>query len=129
MNQSRRKPDRQVVVVVEDEALTRMVACSALQEAGYDVVELDCADAAHAHLRVQAEQVDAILADVHVPGTLDGWDLMHLSRGHWPWIVIVLASGVARPHPDDLPAKCRFLPKPYDPEHAVRHVRELLAAD
>ncbi len=114
-------------MLVEDEVLTRLVASSALADAGFEVVELDHADAALAHLEERSECVHAIFTDIHMPGEIDGLKLAHHSRRHWPWIVLLIASGLARPHPAELPEGCRFLPKPYDPRHAVDHLREMLA--
>lgn len=115
-----------MVVLVEDEVLTRLVVCSALVEAGFDVVDLDHTDAALAHLRERSESVHAIVTDIHVPGEMNGLALAHHSRRHWPWIVLLIASGLACPDPAELPADSRFLPKPYDPDHAVVHLREML---
>jgi hypothetical protein len=55
--------------------------------------------------------------------------LVHHARQHWPWIGLLVASGKARPTSTALPPKCRFLPKPYDPDHVVNHVRELVAGE
>ena len=117
-----------LVVVVEDEPLTRMVASSALTEAGFEVIEVEHADAAMDHLRGRAAQIHALFTDIHCPGTLDGLTLAHHARRHWPWIVLLVASGLARPHATTLPEGCRFLPKPYDPDDAIRHLRDMLVA-
>ena len=116
-----------LVVVVEDETLTRMVASAALTEAGFEVIEVEHADAAMDHLRGRAAQIHALFTDIHCPGVLDGLTLAHHARRHWPWIVLLVASGLARPPATTLPEGCRFLPKPYDPDHAVGHLREMLA--
>ena len=118
---------RHVVVVVEDEVLVRLVACQALEEAGFLVVEAQHADEAIAVLRARAADVRAVFTDIHMPGSMDGMALAHLSRRSWPWIVLLIASGRARPRPDEMPEGSRFLPKPYDANHAIGHLRQMLA--
>jgi CheY-like chemotaxis protein len=116
-----------VVVLVEDEVLTRIVTSLAFADAGFEVVEHDHADAALAHLEERSDSVHAIFTDIHVPGEIDGLELAHHARLHWPRIALLIASGLACPKPAELPEGCRFLPKPYDPRHAVEHLREMLA--
>ena len=115
-----------LILVLEDELLIRLVVCETLSQAGYDVVEAEHANEALAHLRARASEVSALFTDVHVPGSMDGLALAHLSRRTWPWIALLIASGRARPTADALPQGGRFLPKPYEPEHVVSHLRELL---
>jgi CheY-like chemotaxis protein len=61
-----------VVVVVEDETITRLVACATLADAGFHVLETDNIDHALALLRARAREVHAIFTDVHVPGSTNG---------------------------------------------------------
>ena len=116
------------VIVVEDEILTRMVVCSALADAGFEVIDVEHADAAMDKLRNRSDQIHAILTDIHLPGVMDGLTLAHHARRHWPWIMLLIASGLARPPLAELPEGSRFLPKPYDPDHAVQHLREMLGS-
>ena len=122
-------PDRRkcLVVVVEDEILTRLVACTALTEAGFEVIDVEHADAAIEHMKRCAAQVDALFTDIHCPGTMDGLALAHHARRHWPWIVLLVVSGLTRPHATALPQGCRYLPKPYDPDHAIQHLQDMLS--
>ena len=117
---------KHVVVVVEDEALIRLVVCEVLTEAGFDVVEAGHADEAVDVLQARACNIRAMFTDVHMPGSMDGLALAHLSRRSWPWIVILIASGRACLRPEDMPEGSRFLPKPYHPGHVVAHLREMI---
>ncbi len=120
--------DKHIVVVVEDETLIRLFVCEALTEAGFDVVEAKHADAAVAVLRARAEEIHALFTDIHMPGSMNGLALAHLSRRSWPWIALLIASGLARPQLEEMPHGSRFLPKPYHPDHVVGHLREMLTA-
>lgn len=108
--------------------LIRMTAVEALVGAGFEVIEAGHATDALRVLTSQADAVQALFTDVHMPGGMTGLELAHHVRGHWPWIALLVASGTARPAHDEIPPGARFLPKPYDLDHVVRHVRELVDA-
>ena len=114
-----------VILVVEDEAVIRMGAVQMLEEAGFAVVE-----ASNAHDAVEIlenrNDVRAIFTDVNMPGTLDGLRLARKVRDRWPPIHLIVTSGLVSPSDDDLPPGGRFIRKPYDPEHVIDTIRELL---
>jgi CheY-like chemotaxis protein len=115
-----------VVLVAEDDMLIRMMAVDALTDAGFAVIEVAHADDALNILTDQAQEVRALFTDIHMPGTMTGLELAHHVRGNWPWIALLVASGKAQPASEAMPAGSRFLPKPYNPDHVVQHVRELM---
>lgn len=117
-----------VVIVAEDEALIRMMAVDALTEAGFAVVEAEHAAGALAILAAQPNGVHALFTDIHMPGAMDGLELAHHVHDHWPWITLIVASGKARPLATEMPDGSRFLSKPYNLAHVVKHVRELAAS-
>ena len=127
MTTATKAPLKQCVVLVEDEPLTRGVAAELLTEAGLIVLEAGHADDALRILESQASDVHILFTDIHMPGSLDGLELAHHTRRVWPWIALLIASGKARPAFIDMPAGSRFLPKPYDFDHMLSHVRELIA--
>jgi two-component system, response regulator PdtaR len=116
-----------IVVVAEDEALIRMMAVDVLTDEGFEVIEARHAEEALTILKSQAADIQLLFTDIHMPGPMDGLELAHHARSHWPWIALLLASGKARPTLAEMPAGSRFLSKPYDADHVVTHVRELMA--
>jgi CheY-like chemotaxis protein len=116
-----------IVIVVEDEFLTRLAIVELLTEEGFVAIEAGHADGALATLNERAADIHVLFTDIHVPGAMDGLDLAHHTRRHWPWIALLITSAVTTP-PTALPKGSRFLSKPYGLRHAVVHVRELLAA-
>ena len=94
----------------------------------FTVIEAVRADDALSILTTQAETVHALFTDIQMPGAMTRLELAHHVRGQWPWIALLVASGNFRPSPDAMPAGSRFLPKPYNPDHVVKHVRELVEA-
>jgi two-component system, response regulator PdtaR len=114
------------IVVAEDEPLIRMLVVEVLIQNGFEVLEACHAEAALVHLIARAADIHVLFTDVTMPGTMNGLALAHHTRGHWPWIGLIIASG--RPVLGEMPVGSRFLAKPYLLSHAVRHARELIAA-
>ena len=120
------EPERQTVLVVEDEVLLRLTIAEELREAGFVVVEAINADEALAILESDM-LVHLVLTDILMPGTIDGLGLALAVRTTWPHLRIIVASGETPtwPAPDLADG---FFDKPYDPAKVVTRVSELLAA-
>ncbi|MPR12716.1 response regulator [Microvirga tunisiensis] len=118
-----------VVLLVEDEALVRMMAADVLrEEGGFKVVEVVNADEALTVLEATAD-VRALVTDVEMPGSLDGFTLARVVKQAWPHIGIVVTSGRMAPEPKVLPSGALFIPKPYRPADLVAAVRVVLPSD
>lgn len=110
------------VLVVEDDPLLRMDAAILLEDAGFDVVQLETGDSALAYVYEQSASVGAVFSDVQMPGDTDGLDLAAFIASNWPAITIVLTSG--RVHPKrDLPGNIRFVSKPWVADEIVAAMR------
>ncbi len=122
-----RAPELQhVVLVVEDEPFTRLMAADALAKSGLAVLEAVCADDALRILEAEAD-VRAVLTDVEMPGSLDGLDLARRIGERWPSIGIVVTSGKTC-YAGSVPEGSRFLSKPYAGPELIREIREVTAA-
>ena len=117
-----------VVIIVEDEAVIRMVLSEALIEDGFHVFEAAHAREAISILEIEATRVHALFTDVHMPGDLDGVGLARHARLHWPWLSLLVTSARGHPGTDALPKGARFIPKPYEFSHVIGHIREMHAA-
>ena len=115
-----------VVLVVEDEPLVRMTAADELDEAGFLVLEAKNADEAIAVLEAHADEVQVLFTDVDMPGSMNGMDLAEQVYRRWPHVLLLISSGDARPHPDEIPDHGHFLPKPYRGATLVRHIVEMM---
>jgi CheY-like chemotaxis protein len=100
------------VLVVEDDALIRLVAVDIVQGAGFEVIEAQHADEA---MRIveSVPDIQLVFTDIHMPGSMDGLALARRIEHRWPPIRLIITSGKASLRADDLPAGGRFLPKPY----------------
>lgn len=118
--------DAPIVVLVEDEPLIRLVADDILAEAGFRTIEACSGDEAMTLLEAKPDAV-AIVTDVKMPGSLDGFALAHLVASRWPGVGIVVVSGHALPGDGDLPKGTLFLVKPYRPSALIDAVRTVAA--
>jgi len=115
-----------VVLVVEDDAIVRMLAADMVEEAGFAALEAENADEA---VRVLESRPDIriVFSDIDMPGSMDGLRLAVAVRGRWPPIEVVLTSGHRAVSVGDLPDRCVFIPKPYEPKRLVATLRRLAA--
>jgi CheY-like chemotaxis protein len=107
------QPHRQVVLVVEDEPLLRMMAIDLVEDAGFEAIEARDADEAIAILEARTD-IRVVFTDVDMPGSMDGLKLANAIRDRWPPIEIILTSGHIRLEDSGIPARTVFFPKPYD---------------
>ncbi|WP_142051103.1 response regulator [Achromobacter sp. SLBN-14] len=113
------------VLVVDDDPDARWLLAALLEEAGYAVTEAKNADDA---LRCLANRSDirAVLTDVQMPGTLDGFEFaMRLSRES-PGIAVLLTSGRGHPSAHARPSGMKFLLKPWVPGDMLDQLETLL---
>lgn len=110
------------MLLVEDEPLVRLVSSDMLAEAGFRTLEACSADEAMEMLEAKPETV-ALVTDVRMPGSLDGFGLAQLVASRWPDMGIVVVCGHTHPGEGDLPKDAMFLPKPYQPSALVDAVR------
>jgi CheY-like chemotaxis protein len=115
------------VLVVEDEALVRMVIVDYLADEGFDVVEAANADQAIAILEATPD-LHILFTDIDMPGSMDGLKLSAFVRDRWPPVRIVITSGHRMVDIVDLPDGGVFYSKPYDQAEVVRSFREMMLA-
>jgi CheY-like chemotaxis protein len=114
---SDREEHRQVVLVVEDEALVRMNARDMFEDMGFEVV--DAADGKEALDLLEARSdIDLIFSDCRMP-RMSGPELAKTAARRWPSLRIVLASAY-----QDMPKpEWPLIAKPYDAGTVERVVR------
>jgi CheY-like chemotaxis protein len=115
-----------IILVVEDEAIVRMVTADVLGEAGYNVIEAVNASEALELLDARPD-ISIMLTDVRMPGEFDGYNLSRLVRMKYAAVGIIVISGDSPPRESDLPQGARFLAKPLLPSVLLEAVRETMA--
>jgi two-component system, cell cycle response regulator CpdR len=113
-------PFKPIALVVEDDFLQRELAVTLLEESDMGVIQCESAEAAVRVLEKIGECVSMIFTDVNLAGRIDGVELAHFAKQHYPNIHVVVTSGLAlkRILPDD----ATFLPKPWFSLDLLREV-------
>jgi CheY-like chemotaxis protein len=101
------------VLLVEDEILISDTVCDALIDDGFTVYQAETADAALHYLQ-NGHQIDVLLTDINLPGSIDGAELANRAREMRPELPIVYASGRVTPSEIGLVPRSVFVSKPYD---------------
>lgn len=114
------------VLLVEDEVLVRMALAADLRMAGFSVVEASTGEEALDYLRSGA-RVDVMVADIVVPGSLDGVALARACRRDFPDVPVILTSG--RTDVRELVEHFPFMPKPCSGATLVEAVRDSLGSE
>ena len=116
-----------VVWVVDDDRSIRWVLERALGQAGFSARCFERGDALLE--RLQAEQPEAIISDIRMPGT-DGLELLAAVREDYPSLPVIVTT--AHSDLDSAVNSYRggafeYLPKPFDIDEAVATVRRAVA--
>jgi CheY-like chemotaxis protein len=104
---------KSVILVVEDEALVRMLAALVAEDNGLEALSAATADEAIKILESRSD-IRLVFTDVSMPGSMNGLKLAHAVRGRWPPVELLVTSALSNVTAKDLPERGRFLAKPYD---------------
>jgi len=113
------------ILVVEDDALVRMVAAGYLRDSGFEVVEAGNAEEAIRVLEA-AIKVDLVFSDITMPGNMDGFGLVGWLHRERPDVKVILTSGMPR-DAGALASHAPLIAKPYTQAELERRIREMLA--
>jgi two-component system, OmpR family, response regulator len=114
-----------MILLVEDEAITRNALADTLRREGHEVIE--AADGNKALALLQESSFDLVITDVLIPKQ-SGFVLVARIRVTWPHMPILLISGQLSPEAGKLVSKgfTQFIQKPIDPVELVATVKRLL---
>ena len=110
------------VLLVEDAELLRRVIADELRDAGLDVVE--AATGAEAQRAMESRAIDVLVADIRLPGFMDGWQVARYCREVEPDLPVIYVSGFHAGGAQEVPGAL-FIDKPYRPSQLVGLIREL----
>lgn len=115
------------ILLVEDEILIRLILEETLEEAGFEVVSADSADAG-ATISETVDGFDLLVTDIQTPGGRDGIQLAREMRGRDPELPVLFTTGrpSAMSRYGRLGDREVLLPKPYGPAELLRAVSKLL---
>lgn len=113
-----------IILVVEDDAIVRMLIVDVLEELGFQVLEADGGEQALAFLENSGQHIDLMMTDVGLP-IMDGRELATKARGLRPELPILFASGYAESI--DVPAGMQVIGKPFSIDQLRDKVKGMLA--
>ena len=117
-------PQRRVLVA-EDNIDVREVLATMLEHGGYAVETVATGDAALKRL-IESDGFSLLLADIGMPGTLDGWDLADQAKEIRPELRVIYLTGYDIAPPEDRPGHGPLLRKPCRPSELLGCVRRVL---
>jgi CheY-like chemotaxis protein len=100
-----------VVLVVEDDVLTRCGIAEHLREVGYTVVETASGEEAIGRCKSDPS-IDIVFTDLHLIGSATGWDVAECVRADRPDVRVLYTSSKSIDHGRCVPGSA-FLAKPY----------------
>ncbi|KAB1072476.1 CHASE3 domain-containing protein [Methylobacterium planeticum] len=117
------------VLVVEDEAAVREIACAILGDLGYRVLEAADGEEALRVFGANTASIDLLLTDVVLPGKVRGRELSERVLALRPEVRVVFMSGYTENsivHHGRLDDGVQLLGKPFKREQLARKVAEVL---
>nr|QIG99124.1 response regulator [Bradyrhizobium sp. 6(2017)] len=82
-----------VILVVEDDALIQDLVQEALADGGFKTEAISSGEKAIALLEERVQEYRALITDIHLPGTLNGWDVARRARELNPQMPVVYMTG------------------------------------
>lgn len=116
--------ERTAVLVVEDEAMLRLMAIDLVEDAGFEALEAADADEAMAILEMRSD-IRILFTDIRMPGSMDGLHLARAVKDRWPPVKIILTSGHCSASDVDAGLDSLFFAKPYDIGRVSAVLRQL----
>lgn len=111
------------VLIVDDDHHARFLLGALLEHAGYMVVP--ACDGRAAFNELHKRNFDVVVSDYRMPD-LNGIELLRLIHIHYPWIPVILVSGLLPVSDEPLLSDIRpvgWLKKPYDKGALLKLVR------
>ena len=105
-------PSRPAALIGEDQPFVGMVASDILKESGFDTFHAYDADAA-AQLLDEHPEIELMLTEAQLPGTIDGLELCRRVSTERPDVQLVLTGTSPQLQSNDVPSGTRVLRKPY----------------
>jgi two-component system NtrC family sensor kinase len=100
------------VLLVEDNPDVAQAMRLLLAELGCAATHVDSGDAAREHLAKHAHEIDVVLSDIEMPGSMDGIALAELVRARYPRLPVILVTGYAARLEQAIRKQYEVLPKP-----------------
>ena len=91
--ETQKRAQRETILVLEDDPNLRSSTAAALIRLGYQVIEATSADAALLVFEEEADNIDLLLCDVVLTGSVSGPELAARAKSLYPKLKVVFMSG------------------------------------
>ncbi len=118
---------RQRILLVEDEALIRIIVAESLADAGFDVAEAESGEAAM-RLLDTLDPLDLLLTDIQMPGSIDGNAVALAAKKRHPGLPVIYVTGRPDSLRNGMGRSDAFIRKPFGPTEVLSLIRTLLAS-
>ncbi len=115
--------DKSIILVVEDDAIVRMLIVDVLDELEFKVLEADGCEQALEFLNDEDQRIDLMMTDVGLP-VMDGRELAKQARMVRPELPILFASGYAESI--EVPQGMHVIGKPFSIDQLRDKVKGIL---
>jgi two-component system OmpR family response regulator len=113
-----------MILLVEDEPITRNAFADMLRREGHHVIQ--AADGIQALSLLDKHHVDLVITDLVMP-KLTGFDLVGQIRLKWPQIpILIISAHISQDAERISDGNAEFMYKPIDPPDLIATVRRLL---
>jgi CheY-like chemotaxis protein len=116
-------PVTRVILILEDDFLTRCTAAAYLREVGYRVIEAENAAEGISELS-SGTHVDFVFSDINMPGSLNGIGFAQWLAKQHPTIRILLTSGL-NAEANGTATAVPFVAKPYHLDEVDRLIKSM----
>lgn len=120
---------RRTALIVEDDRAQSALGALMLEEFELSVDQVQNAEDAIEHLREHGANISVLVADVNLPGSMDGVALARSVSVLWPGISVIVTSGDPKERLAALPDRCVYVPKPWRPLDIVAAAERAARAD
>ena len=118
---------KNVVLVVEDNALVRFLTCELFEAAGFVALQADGTLAA-VHVLETRDDVGLVVSDLAMPSHHDGIALVELVRKRWRPVKLLVITGNLTASRCELPRDAHLFFKPIDDHVLLKAAEDLLRA-
>jgi DNA-binding response OmpR family regulator len=122
------KSDSPALLIVDSDVIVRHHLAEYLRGCGYHVIEASTSDEALAYLGEETFEVEAVLCDVGIGGSMNGFGLAQWIRERRDGVDVILV-GTLETAVEKAAGICEDenLNKPYDPQIVLDRIRRLRA--
>lgn len=116
-----------LILIVEDEFIIQEMVQGALSEGGFETEMIASGEEAITLLQGGNGKYRGLITDIHLQGTLTGWDVAKSARELNPEIPVVYMTGAGADHwPSHGVPNSVLLQKPFAPAQVVTAISQLL---